>query len=56
MYYINIKENNKVETLDQFETYKEAKEMLKEYKLASTYCYGAYISNRSTKEWRESKW
>ena len=51
--YINIKENGKVETLDEFETYKEAKEMLKEYRLAHSYYYGAYISSRCTKEWKE---
>ena len=51
MLYINIKENGKVETLDCFGTYKEAKEMLKEYKLSSSYYNTAYISSRSTKEW-----
>ena len=51
MLYINIKENGKVETLDCFETYKEAKEMLKEYNLSSSYYNTAYISSRSTKEW-----
>ena len=51
MLYINIKENGKVETLDCFETYKEAREMLKEYKLSSNYYNVAYISNRSTRDW-----
>ena len=51
MLYINIKENGKVETLDCFETYEEAKEMLKEYNLSSSYYNTAYISSRSTKEW-----
>lgn len=54
MTYINIKENGTTNTLDQFETYKEAKAMLKEYRLASGYYSAAYLSSRSTKEWRES--
>ena len=55
MMYINIKEDGKVETLDEFETYKEAIKMLKEYRIASSYYYGAYISRRCTKEWRCAK-
>ena len=55
MIYINIKENGKVETLDQFETYREAKAMLKEYCIASPYYYGAYLSSRCTKEWKGEK-
>ena len=51
MLYINIKENGKVETLDCFETYKEARDILKEYKLSSSYYNAAYISTRSTREW-----
>lgn len=55
MIYINIKENGKVETLDQFETHREAKAMLKEYRIASYYYYGAYLSSRCTKEWKGIK-
>ena len=55
MMYINIKEDGKVETLDEFETYKEAIKMLKEYIIASSYYRGAYISRRCTKEWRSTK-
>lgn len=51
MAYINIKEAGSVETLDEFETRKEALKMLKEYRIASSYYYSAYISSRSTKEW-----
>ena len=53
--YINIKEDGKVETLDEFETYKEAIKMLKEYRIASPYYGVAYISRRCTKEWRSTK-
>jgi len=42
-----------VETLDEFNTYNEAIEMLKEYHIGLSYYTGAYISSRSTKKWRE---
>lgn len=51
MTYINIKNNNEVETVDEFDTYKEAKEMLKEYQLSDSY-NNYYISQRSIKEWK----
>ena len=51
--YINVKENGKTETIDEFETRKEARGMLKEYKIANSYYHNAYLSSRSTKEWRE---
>ena len=50
MYYINYKYNNEVETIEEFKTLKEAKELLKEYKMVSNYYY---LSKRSTKVWRE---
>jgi hypothetical protein len=43
-----------VETVDQFESYQEAKEMLKEYRL-SDYSAHYYLSARSTKQWRGNK-
>lgn len=52
MCYINIKKDGKVETIDQFDTYKEAIKAKKEYIIASDWYYGCYISSRSTKEWR----
>lgn len=52
--YINIKEAGQVETIDEFETFKEAREMLKEYKIASSWYGPAYLSQKSTKEWRNS--
>lgn len=51
MIYINIKNGKEIETVDEFKTYKEAKEMLKEYKLGDRYNY-YYLSQKSTKEWR----
>lgn len=52
MYYINYREYGKVETADEFETMKEARDMLKEYNMCFTHVT-CYISPRCTKEWRE---
>ena len=52
MFYINTKNNGKVETVDEFETFKETKAMIKEYQMAD-YSNSYYISKRATKEWRE---
>lgn len=52
MVYINIRDEyngNQVETIDEFETYKEGSAMLKEYRMSDGRCY---MSTRSTKEWR----
>jgi len=49
MTYINIKEDGQTETLDSFDTRKEAKAMLKEYNVASSYYSGAYLSQRAVK-------
>lgn len=56
MHYINYKYSNQTdtETIDEFETLKEAKAMIKEYRQA--YSEGElWLSNRATKEWREQK-
>lgn len=50
--YLNIKTDGEVETFDEFETRKEAFKMLKEYRLCSSFYYGAYLSQRCTNEWR----
>lgn len=51
MVYIQRKEGMTLETVDQFETRKEAREMLKEYQQSDR---GAlyYISQRPCKHWR----
>lgn len=54
MKYIQRKDNNYLETVDEFTTYKEAKEMLKEYRMSDPYAH-YYISQRACKEWRNSK-
>ena len=53
MKYINYRYNGEIETIDEFETYKEARAMLAEYRLA--YGYGAelWISQRCTKDWKD---
>lgn len=53
MVYINSKGSDGIETIDQFNSLKEAKEMIKEYRLAFGSNYFLYLSQRSTKEWRE---
>jgi hypothetical protein len=50
MYYIQRKDHERLETVDQFETWKEAKEMLVEYRL-SDYSAEYYISRRCCKAW-----
>jgi len=43
-----------LETVDEFETFKEAKTMLVEYRLSDKSAQ-YYISSRACKDWRESK-
>lgn len=54
MKYIQRKDNDtkQLETVDEFETMKEARAMLKEYRLADTGAH-YYISSRACKDWRE---
>lgn len=52
MPYINIKYDNQVETIDEFDTMKETRKMLTEYIIADP-SGGYYISTRCTKEWKE---
>ena len=58
MIYINGKsryDGGAVETIDEFKTRKEAFKMIQEYRVAFGPCYELWMSQRSTKEWRESK-
>lgn len=52
--YINSKYQNEIETIDEFETRKEAIKMLSEYRMAYDSGFELWLSNRSTKEWRDS--
>lgn len=54
MIYIQRKDGKDLETVDQFETRKEAKLMLIEYRLSEYTAY-YYLSSRACKAWRESK-
>ena len=50
MTYIQRKDNYGLETVDEFETYKEAREMVKEYRISD--CSATfYLSQRACKDW-----
>jgi len=49
--YINARFNKKTETVDEFNSFNEARKMLKEYQL-SDIGHTYWISARSTDEWR----
>ena len=53
MLYIQRKDRNGLETVDQFETFRKAREMVREYRTADTSAI-YYISCRACKEWSES--
>lgn len=54
MYYIQRKDRNYLETVDEFTSRKEARSMLVEYRL-SDYSADYYISTRPCREWRAEK-
>ena len=51
MVYIQRKDSNGLETVDKFETRKEARLMLKEYQLSDSYAH-YYLSSRCCKDWK----
>ena len=52
MKYVNIRQNGEVETVDEFETWKEARDMIAEYRTAYQGTgISPYLSQRATKEW-----
>jgi hypothetical protein len=53
MFYIQRKDSNGLETVDEFTTRKEARAMLDEYRL-SDWSAVYYISSRCCKAWKES--
>lgn len=53
MKYIQRRGDGYLETVDEFETMKEARAMLAEYRMGDPYAH-YYISSRACKEWRES--
>lgn len=52
--YIQRKDSNGLETVDECETMKEAKELCIEYRLSDRSAY-YYISTRCCKAWKENK-
>ena len=50
--YINYRAYGEVETIDEFETRKEARAMLTEYQMAFTEGR-LYLSQRPTKQWKD---
>jgi hypothetical protein len=52
MYYIQRKDGKDLETVDQFDTRKEAREMLKEYRLSDPSAH-YYLSTRACKTWKD---
>jgi len=52
MIYIQRKDNRQLETVDEFSTRKEAREMLKEYRLSDPSAE-YYLSTRPCKDWRD---
>jgi hypothetical protein len=52
MIYIQRKGQGYLETVDEFETRKEAREMLKEYRLSDSSAH-FYLSSRACKAWKE---
>ena len=52
MRYIQRKDRNGLETIDEFSTYKEAYAMVKEYRLSDSSAE-YYVSSRCCKAWLE---
>ncbi len=50
MYYINTKAYKEVETVDEAETWADAKYLIKEYRIASPEM-GYYLSQRATRQY-----
>jgi len=54
MYYIQRKDSYNLETVDEFTTRSEAREILQEYRIADPSAY-YYLSSRCCKEWTDDK-
>jgi hypothetical protein len=52
LHYIQRKDGRNLETVDEFETYKEARAMLTEYRMADPSA-AHYISSRPCKGWKD---
>ena len=54
MIYIQRKDSRYLETVDEFETWKEARAMVKEYRLSDPSA-NYYLSSRSCRDWNKSE-
>lgn len=54
MHYIQRKDAHGLETIDEFETLREARAMVAEYQLADSHAH-YYISSRACRAWREEE-
>jgi len=52
MVYIQRKGDNQLETVDEFDTRKEAREMVAEYRMSDPFAE-YYISTRACKDWNQ---
>lgn len=50
--YIQRKDGRDLETVDEFETYREARAMVKEYRISDPTAH-YYVSSRACKTWNE---
>lgn len=50
MYYIQRKDSNYLERVDEFETAREARDMCREYRLSDTSAH-FYVSTRACRDW-----
>lgn len=50
--YIQRKDSNGLETVDEFDTRKEARQMIKEYRMSDPSAH-FYLSSRCCKSWRD---
>ena len=51
--YINMRENSKVETIDEFDNRREARAMLPEYRMCMNWpVIELYLSQRCTNDWK----
>lgn len=52
MVYVQRKDGKDLETVDEFETWKEARETVKEYRISDTSAE-YYLSSRPCKAWKD---
>ncbi len=52
MHYIQRRDGRMLETVDEFTSWREARDMLQEYRLADPAAH-YYISQRACRDWRE---